>query len=359
MNTFDIGAIVRKVCRYCRPVTYLFVLFLQAKDILQGRPMNKVLEQKIAIFCSDEEKKNRAYIRRLKRDMIYSHLLYGCYFEEYFMFRFSRLSHSARCEFVPEKEQLALCRRITSDFARKTFWDKWETYQIFREFYHRDVVKIDKTTPFNVFSRFVEKHPQFIVKPSSASCGRGIYIVDTVAVPNIQDIFRQIQQEDAVLEELILQCQAFSALHPESVNTIRCATFLKDGQAQILFTFLRIGQGSSVVDNGGSGGLIASIDVDSGIVITPGVTERCTEYLCHPDTGAQILGMCIPQWEELKKTALKLASVFPEQPYISWDLALTDNGWVMVEGNHAGQFVGPQLTTGQGIRPLLAQYFNL
>lgn len=36
--------------------------------------------------------------------------------------------------------------------------------------------------------------------------------------------------------------------------------------------------------------------------------------------------------------------------YKGWDLALTDNGWVLVEGNEKGMFIGFQLPTHQGFR---------
>lgn len=359
MKKTDLGTIMRSFCRIFRPATYFFILVLQVKDFLQGQPMDKLLNQRIDTFCSLAQKGNRSYVRRLKRDMLYCYILYKCTFEEYFIFAFHNLSDAARREYILENEQLAICRKLTTELSRKTFWDKWETYKVFKNFYHRDVIKVDSTTSFNDFSCFIKKHSKFIVKRHESSCGRGIYIADTSNMSNTESFFLQLQQENVVLEELIVQSQAFKALHPESVNTIRCATFLKDGKAHILFTFLRVGQGQSVIDNGGAGGLIAFIDTDSGIVVTPGMTETRKKHYTHPDTGVQLIGMQIPQWEELKKFALDLAVFFPEQPYVSWDLALTDIGWVMVEGNHAGEFVGPQLTTGQGIRPFLAPYFDL
>ena len=35
------------------------------------------------------------------------------------------------------------------------------------------------------------------------------------------------------------------------------------------------------------------------------------------------------------------------------DLALTDGGWIMIEGNDKGMFVGIQKTTQKGFRPYL------
>jgi len=90
-----------------------------------------------------------------------------------------------------------------------------------------------------------------------------------------------------------------------------------------------------------------------------GRMENGRSTMFHPDSGCQILGMRLPRWEELRALGLALAERMPEQKYISWDFALTDNGWVVVEGNCAGQFVCPQLTTLQGIRGRLHPYFGI
>ena len=40
--------------------------------------------------------------------------------------------------------------------------------------------------------------------------------------------------------------------------------------------------------------------------------------------------------------------VIPSIHYVGWDLAHTENGWVIVEGNHTGQFVGQQMPLNKG-----------
>ena len=51
------------------------------------------------------------------------------------------------------------------------------------------------------------------------------------------------------------------------------------------------------------------------------------------------MGFAIPAWDDLLSLAEKLAKVVPEQKYVGWDFALTDNGWILVEGNTRGQFL--------------------
>ena len=53
--------------------------------------------------------------------------------------------------------------------------------------------------------------------------------------------------------------------------------------------------------------------------------------------------------------AKELAGVIGTNHYVGWDLALTDKGWVMVEGNPRGQFI-MQIATRKGIKAELEQY---
>lgn len=360
MNTEAIGRAVHATARAFHPAAYIFIPVLQIKDRFDGRPMGKKMERTLQTYCTPEQRQNRAYMRKLRRDMWYSFILYSCPFDEYFLFDFPRLSYRGRREFVTEEEKKYLCHRLSPESTREIFWNKWSTYEHFHAFYKRELIKVDKNSSEEDFYRFIKAHPQYIVKPCDDSCGNGVFIIDMENNrQNAKELLAQFRKTDVVLEELIVQAEEMSRLHPESVNTVRCATFVKDGLPSILFTFLRIGQGSSIVDNGGAGGFVASVDMETGIVITPGITETRRAFLIHPDTGAQIIGMRIPKWQELKQMALQLAMVIPEQQYVSWDLALTNCGWVMVEGNSAGQFIGPQFTTGYGIRKTLSNYFDL
>ena len=112
-----------------------------------------------------------------------------------------------------------------------------------------------------------------------------------------------------------------------------------------------------MVDNGGSGGLINSIDPITGI-ITCSADEMGIHYTEHPDTHYQIVGFKMPRWEEAKELARELAQVMPDNHYCGWDLALTDNGWVLQEANDRGEFVGFQLPTKKGFRNELMTILN-
>ncbi len=104
---------------------------------------------------------------------------------------------------------------------------------------------------------------------------------------------------------------------------------------------------------------MASIDSETGILRTNGIDESNNEYARHPDTGIPIKGFKIPQWEEAVDLAKKLACVVPTNRYIGWDLALTDHGWVMVEGNSSAQMGLHQFCDLKGMRKNLDELCRL
>ena len=356
----DIGKIIRRIAGAYYPAAYLFVPVIRLKDRLEGGGMRRSLGEAIDAYCTEDQKNDAAFLRRTKRDMWYSFILYHAAFNEYFLYHFPLLSHEGRRTFVLESEKNELCENMSQPEVWHRIWDKWSAYQLFRDFYHREAIAVGADASPEEFRAFLAKHPRFIAKPRLESCGVGVTIYDAAAAGFDADaVFASLRGIDVICEELIVQADELACLHPGSVNTVRVATLIKDGAPVVLFTFLRIGRGGSIVDNAGAGGFAASVDKDTGVVLTPGVTERLAEAVVHPDTGVQILGLRLPDWESLVATAKRAAMVYPDHPYISWDFAYTEAGWVIVEANCMGQFICPQFTTGRGIRPYLQQYFDL
>ncbi|MBF6907457.1 hypothetical protein HN295_20035, partial [Acinetobacter baumannii] len=65
---------------------------------------------------------------------------------------------------------------------------------------------------------------------------------------------------------------------------------------------LRIPAGDNMVDNfqhGASGNLLGAIEVDSGVVsnVIGKYNNRLETIPAHPDTGQQIIGCVVPDWE--------------------------------------------------------------
>lgn len=275
-------------------------------------------------------------------------------FEEFYMYGYKKYSPEKIASFVPEYEKNVFCDYANNHVSDMVFHDKWETYQRFQPFFKRDAILINNAESLNTPQSisFLNKHTRFIVKPINAAMGQGIRILNRSDYKDINSTLQQVINEvksACILEELIVQSDTMAGLHPSSVNTLRMPTFRFDDSDTMIFRpFLRIGKGGSVVDNAGAGGIMGYIDVNTGEVYIAG-DESNNYYTHHPDTGMPIVGFKIPMWEEAKQFARQLADVLPDVRYVGWDIALTDTGWVLVEGNEKGQFVW-QITTQEGFR---------
>jgi hypothetical protein len=53
----------------------------------------------------------------------------------------------------------------------------------------------------------------------------------------------------------------------------------------------------------------------------------------HPVTGARVAGARLPEWPDVKELALRAHAVFDDRFVIGWDIAVTPDGPVLIEGN--------------------------
>lgn len=273
-------------------------------------------------------------------------------YAEYLLFGFSKLGEQERRKFVSDIERVDISNQLNNPENEPIFYDKSITYQYFKDYFHRDLIAISKfdNEEFELFSEFAIKHFRFICKPVDGGCGKGIRVFDMrdYSERDMFDKLKECYHRPFVVEELIVQKEELGKLHPNSVNTVRMPTIRFDDRVELVHPFFRVGQGDSVTDNAGSGGIICALDVDTGVVIAA-ADEFGNVYETHPDTGFKLIGYQMPDWEEAKKLVKELALIVPDNRYSSWDIAYTDKGWTMIEVNARGQFLW-QYATKIGFR---------
>ena len=97
--------------------------------------------------------------------------------------------------------------------------------------------------------------------------------------------------------------------------------------------------------------MLAALDLDTGTVTRcqrgSGLTaERITQ---HPVTDATIQGRTMPCWTETLALAQAAHAVFPEFGVCGWDIAITQEGPVIVECNDNPMHTLYQHAFGRGI----------
>ncbi len=313
-------------------------------------------ENAIRQFVIEKGITNPEDVNKWRKKLVDAFVEDNWYPDEYFFFNYERLSQKGINEFVANREAAKLWDYMNTHEIYRLTCDKGQTYQHFKPYFHRDVVAVMKSEEESIrnFWDFIEKHPRFIVKPTFGNYGNGVQVIDIVENSDKNALLTKLLEtykDGFTAEELIVQCKELAEYHPSSVNTVRLTTARRsNGDIYIIHRpFIRLGQGGRCVDNGGNGGIIAAIDFNTGI-IKGAIDERMNRYVVHPDSGKTILGYQIPRWNEAKEFVVELANVLPELRYCGWDIALTENGWVMVEANGKGLFIGFQMPTQEGFR---------
>lgn len=337
---------------------FLFACRILRKDLKQK--LRKELPLAIEAFVPEDQKKDGEYLEKLKKDIVENACLYSVSPSEYFLFGFSDLTDREKLNFVGDYEKSWLCQRLKRVREVKIWGDKYRIYRFFEPYYRRDAILIKEPGDAEALFGFIRKHDGAIVKETNSSMGKGVTLVhnDPEEMWSFWASVSDSLQNGVsyIAEELIRQSEAMAAFHPNSVNTVRMMTFRTDDEVAFLGSFFRTGRGKSVVDNAGYGGLLAEIDVKTGRVLGEAITEAGERFAVHPDSGVKISGFAIPRWEELLDLSRTLAGMLPGHEYVGWDLALTDQGWVMVEANSRAQMVN-QYPNRNGMRELVRKYF--
>ena len=331
------GRINDEIRRFCMKHYRLSQLIAAAtypryKD---SRNMKNAMDIFLDPSLSEKEKK------KIRIELYANMFTYRIAYGEYFVFNFPELDDRGKRTFIGNEEAMDLFAGLGTEQSKKIFNDKYETYLWFGKYYGRELIRISGEDDRERFYEFLKKHGTVLIKPVGLNAGKGIFAADTAAEEFSRErLFdRILELGECVAEEKITQSRCMADFHPESVNTVRLSTYTENGRTVPLFAFFRTGRGKSVVDNGGSGGVFASVDVGTGTVTTDGADEFGHDFPEHPDTGRQFKGFEIPRWKDLLSLSEILAGIVPEQKYVGWDFALTDQGWILVEGNTRGQFL--------------------
>lgn len=303
--------------------------------------------------CVPEISKDEAVIRYIAADMEVSREVLGFNDYEYLSYYFYNKEINERLEFISNSEREKYLNKLNSDSAKDILNSKCDTYDILKDYYGREAVKIEGKDSYVRFVEFINKHPVFVKKDNYESYGRGIELVDASNTENYRLLMKDIGGDERTLliEEKIEPDEAIRKLNPDSVNTVRCVTFINDGEVFIQDCFMKVGRKGSFVDNGGFGGILVHINKDNGILDSDGIDEDGIIYERHPDHNYVFRGYQLPNWEKALELAKCVARSIDGAKYIGWDITCNLSGkWIVVEGNALTQFIGQQATIQRGCR---------
>jgi hypothetical protein len=190
------------------------------------------------------------------------------------------------------------------------------------------------------------------VKPCAGRGGRGAERWDRVAPRTFANAGGERLQGRDLLARLVIRSRHepliiqprmrahrdLLSLTAGALPTARILTCLNaDREPELMAAMLRTSFGDNVtVDNLHAGGIGALIDMDSGELSRSsniGSDARLGWFSAHPDTGAAIEGRAVPLWGEAKALVIAAHREFNDRIVIGWDVAILDDGPILVEGN--------------------------
>ncbi|MBK1672765.1 hypothetical protein CKO35_05510 [Ectothiorhodospira shaposhnikovii] len=147
------------------------------------------------------------------------------------------------------------------------------------------------------------------------------------------------QDRPYIVQEALVNHRRLRNLTNGALATVRLMTIrdLKQ-QAHPLIAALRMPTGDAVVDNFDSGSIASPINLETGLC-GPGLQKKGSlppdAIQVHPDTGSAISGFTLPYWSECLALTCRAHNLLEAQiPVIGWDVAILDNGPILLEANH-------------------------
>lgn len=307
-----------------------------------------------------------SFVERLRIMADYNNLYKtkGISAEEYYEFEFEKRNREFRKSFLGLNEQrfyldylnpvkyysLARNKYLAHKILEETGVRKSELYCYYQPEAHFIESKENACDLSSVICILKQRNVQScVIKTTESSHGDNVWVINAIEYQGEDAVMTRFDGEKVLLssvlgdnallfESVVKQTKQFAAFNESSVNTVRFMTTLyPDGSVRIIATFIKIGRAGKCVDNAGGGGNVdVCVDIESGEIryaIQYDGWRNIIDIDNHPDNGTQLNGVIIENWHAIKEEVMKFQQAFPYCKAAGWDIAITDDGPVVIEVN--------------------------
>ncbi len=293
-------------------------------------------------------------------DVLYSVFRYNISPLEYFQFHFYRITAAERSGFAGTGYMYEYQLQMNPKGGRAVLEDKILFLDVYKKFIRHRYASLGslKNSPQEAGKLLAESAGKLVFKHSHGQCGRGIEVLSSEGLTAEKIIARLETTGNDYVEEFVEQHPDIMKMSPSGLNTIRVVTQVTNSRTvDIVAARFRITV-NSAVDNLAAGNIAAPINIMTGVVEGPGVYSDITkpdEYN-HPVTNTPIVGFQIPFWKETMDMIVAAALLRPENRSIGWDVAITQQGPELIEGNHDWCKLLWQLPAHRGLKQDIEKY---
>lgn len=325
----------------------------------------KTMNYKMMLTRAKEvAKKNRKFRLFVFIDMVICGFKYQAGYEDYVLFDFINVPKNLRGTYLTRGGNNIIINTMNEKAYRPYFDDKAKFLTAFNEYAKRTFFDLRKAKKDDFLS-WAKTQETFMAKVIDGDGGKGVNKFTVSLIDDLDALYTElIKNRMYIIEETVKQHETMAALNPSSINTIRVYTVFNKESRKIYapFAFVRIGRGG-FVDNYHSGGMTSKVDIPTGRILYPCADRNNDVYETHPLTGASFVGYEIPMWEEVIDMCIHAAMKIQQIGYVGWDVAITPDGPLLIEGNAYPGYDVPQnplfLPDKVGIKPILEKLSGL
>lgn len=270
---------------------------------------------------------------------------YGFGLTDYLNYKLYNKNSKERKQYVSTKTENKFYETVSPSAYKKRYTIKPDFLADFKDFTKRDFI-VPKEDNYNEFLEFLDKHEVFMSKPYDGLGGADVKKEYSKDIENKEEYFNNAIKNRTFLEELVKQHPDMNKLCEKSVNTMRIMTFNDHGKSRIIWMGLRVGNGINSIDNFHAKGMAVNIDINTGKLVGNAIDKNLNEYEEHPFTHVKFDGFQIPCFEEAKKMVLEASLRSDKILVVGWDVAISDRGPVIIEGNRRPGFDIVQVLSG-------------
>ena len=275
--------------------------------------------------------KNNKSVSYVKRDMIKNFLKYKIGYTDYFKSDYINLTEERKKEFLTSKNFINVIAYLNPRRYRIITLDKIVFNNIMKDYLKRDYLDLRVATEQDI-KKFLKGKTTVFAKPPTDFGGHNIEKISVKDIKDVKKLHKELlKNKQFLLEEGIVQHKLVQQINPYAVNALRLITLLKDGKAHIIGNTFRIGLDENHA--------IQCRDTymrlhEDGTPACKFVDDDGITYDKHPLTGFDFNSIKkIPYVPEAIEMVKEAALLIPDLRYIGWDVAITEDGPSIIEGN--------------------------
>lgn len=172
---------------------------------------------------------------------------------------------------------------------------------------------------------------------------------------SVVDLFDEIQTKfsgDYLFQECLTPDSDINRICQGGLPTVRIVTLNDENGPQLFRACIKLTATGNVADNfWREGNLLAPVDGETGKMgkAATAMGPKGTYVSKHPTTGETIEGVAVPNWEQTLETAIAAAGLMPTAAMLGFDVAVCENGPVLVEANSDPHLMMLQTSHRKGV----------